>query len=94
MTVDKIAEEWVYVFVSKSGNAETYLGLYDEEKGINFIPAFQNKEDANACFLSIPREKGTSYEVQAVHIEEINAEASQNDFLVALVDKDGKIIKR
>jgi hypothetical protein len=94
MTVDKTNEEWVYVFVSKSGKAETYLGLYDEEKGINFIPAFQNKEDANTCFLSIPREKGVSYEVQAVHIEEIHAEAAQNDFLVALVDKEGKIIKK
>lgn len=93
MTVDKNDASWVYVFVSKSGVKETFLGLYNEEQEVNFIPAFASKDDANECFLTMPREKGIKYEVQAVHVEELEREATQNQFVVALVDKNGKIIK-
>lgn len=87
------AEDWVYVFVTGSEGNETFLGLYYEEKDVNFIPAFQTKDDANACFLTIPREKGITYQVQAIHIEELQEEASKNSFIVALVDQDGNVIK-
>lgn len=93
MTVDNNDGGWVYVFVSKAGNTETFLGLYNEEQAVNFIPAFESKDDANECFLTIPREKGKKYEVQAVHIEELEREATQNQFVVAMVDREGKIIK-
>ena len=93
MTEDKNAENWVYVFICKSDNEENYLGLYNKEQDVNFIPAFQTKDDANDCFLNIPREKGKRYEVQAVHIEELHENASNNNFVVALVDKEGRIIK-
>lgn len=93
MKEDKKAAEWVYVFVSKAEDDANYLGLYNEEKDVNFIPAFQTKDDANDCFLSIPREKGKRYEVQAVHIQELYEHASSNNFVVALVDKDGNILK-
>ena len=86
-------EGWVWVVVSEKGEGGHYLGLYDEEKKINFIPAFPSKEAANDCFTSLPREKGKKYEVQAVHIEELSRDAEEGGFTVALVDSDGKIIK-
>lgn len=70
-----------------------YLGLYDEEQDINFIPAFSSKESANDCFLQLPREKGKKYEVQAVHLDELTRDAEEAGFAVALVDADGRIIK-
>ncbi|WP_136799036.1 MULTISPECIES: hypothetical protein [Desulfosediminicola] len=93
MTSDKQSDEWVYVYVDKVGTEESYLGLYDQDKDVNFIPAFKTKDEANDCFLSIPREKGKKYEVQAVHVEELNDVAHKNNFLVTLVDGNGKIIK-
>lgn len=84
---------WLYVFVCEPGANESFLGLYNEEKEVNFIPAFQTKEDANDCFLTLPREKGKKYELQAVHIDELQEEATKNGFAVALVDSDGKVIK-
>lgn len=84
---------WVYVFVCNPGSDEHFLGLYDKAKDVNFIPAFQSKDDANDCFLSLPREKGKKYEVQAIHIEELSATATENGFIAALVDKDGNILK-
>lgn len=92
MTDNKDAEGWVYVFVSGSEGNENFLGLYNAEKGVNFIPAFRTKEEANDCYLDIPRDKGVKYEVQAIHIEELYADAEKNNFEVALVDQDGKLI--
>lgn len=93
MSENENAEGWVYVFVCEPGGQETFLGLYNKEKDINFIPAFRSREEANDCYLDIPREKGKKYELQAIHIEELNETAEENGFLVALVDGNGKIVK-
>ena len=83
---------WVYVFVCNPGQEESFLGLYNKEKEVNFIPAFQTRDEANDCFLNLPREKGKKYELQAVHIEELHDIATKSGFAVALVDSDGKVI--
>ncbi|MFT5698959.1 MAG: hypothetical protein ACI8ZB_001815 [Desulforhopalus sp.] len=88
----KISDEWVYVFVCDPGPGESYFGLYDEEKDLNFIPAFRTREEANDCFLELPRKKGVKHECQAVHVEEISEAAEKNGFVVTLVDSDGKVI--
>lgn len=89
----KDEKKWVYVFVCDPGSDESFLGLYNEAEEQHFIPAFSSKEDANDCFLTLPREKGKKYELQAVHIEELQEVAGENDFFVAMVDSEGKIIK-
>ena len=86
-------EGWVYVIVCNPGAKEQFLGLYNKEKGVDFIPAFPSKEAANDCFLTLPKEKGKKYEVQAIHIEELTVEATKNGFIVAMFDNDGNIIK-
>ncbi|WP_163338416.1 hypothetical protein [Desulfopila sp. IMCC35008] len=88
----KASESWVYVFVNGSAGQENFLGLYNKEKDVNFIPAFRTKEEANDCYLDIPREKGVKHELQAVHIEELYEIAVKNNFEVAIVDQDGKIV--
>jgi hypothetical protein len=86
-------EEWVYVFVcDPEKKDESFLGLYNEKKNVHFIPAFRTKEEANDCFLNMPRERGRKYELQAIHIEELYADATQNNFVVAIVDHEGKVV--
>ncbi|MDR3629396.1 MAG: hypothetical protein P4L42_03585 [Desulfocapsaceae bacterium] len=86
-------EGWVYVVVCDPGKNENFLGLYDKEMKIDFIPTFPTKDAANDCFLTMPKEKGRKYEVQAVHIEELTDVAAKNGFIVAMVDHDGHIIR-
>jgi len=86
-------EGWLWVVVRAKETDRHYLGLYDEEQDVNFIPAFESKEEANDCFLQLPREKGKKYEVQAVHIEELTKDAEKAGFSVAIVNGDGKIVK-
>lgn len=91
---EKASEKgWVYVVVCEPEKEATFLGLHDNEKNIDFIPAFESKEAANDCFLSLPREKGKKYEVQAVHIEELYQDAEENGFTVAILDAEGKAVK-
>ena len=86
-------EGWVYVIVCDPGENEQFLGLIEKEKNVNFIPAFANKDAANDCFLTLPKEKGKKYEVQAIHIDELTEDATKNGLIVAMVDNDGNIIK-
>ena len=86
-------EGWVYVIVCDPGENEQFLGLIEKEKNVNFIPAFPSKDAANDCFLTLPREKGKKYEIQAIHIDELTEDATKNGFIVAMVDNDGHIIK-
>lgn len=95
--MDKSAEQssegWLWVVVYDKDTEGHYLGLYDEERDANFIPAFDSKEAASDCFLDLPREKGKKYEIQAVHIEELTKDAEKAGFSIALVNQDGKIVK-
>ena len=86
------SDQWVFVFICDPGPNESYFGLYNEEKDINFIPAFRTREEANDCFLELPRKKGVKHECHAVHVDEINEAAAKNGFVVTLVDSDGKVI--
>ena len=92
-TENALEAGWVYVFVCDPGPSESFLGLYNAEKNVNFIPVFKNKNDANDCFLNMPREKGKKYELQAVLVEELQEQAEKNSFSVALVDDGGNVIK-
>ena len=91
MTEQKSSTGWVYVYVGGQEGNETFLGLYNEDLKIDYIPAFASKEAAQDHYLSLPRAKGEKYEVQAVHIEELRRDAEDNGFVVALVDEDGKV---
>ncbi len=86
-------EGWLYIVVCDPGKNEQFLGLYNKEKGVDFIPAFQSKDAANECFLTLPKEKGRKYEIQAIHVDDLNREAEKEGFIVAIVDNTGKIIK-
>jgi hypothetical protein len=93
MTENAKITGWVYVFVcDPEKKDESFLGLHNAEKDVHFIPAFRTKEEANDCFLNLPREKGKKYELQAIHIDELSAEATKNNFVVAMVDQDGKVV--
>ena len=87
------AEGWVFAIVCDQEKDNHYLGLYNEEKDVNFIPVFETREAAGDCFLSMPREKGKKYEIQAVHIEQISEDAEKSGFVVALFDGDGALVK-
>lgn len=92
----KIIEKdtWVFVIVKKAGSNEHLAGLHDDLDGLNFIPAFYEKDHAEKCLPAFFKDVKTDYEVQAIIYEELSSYASENDFMVYLVDVKGNIIEK
>ncbi len=85
---------WVFVMVQNPGSDEQIVGQIDEEKQINFIPAFLNKESAQQAAMFIPKQKGKKIEIQAIIFEDLLCYASENHFLIFVLDEDGKILHK
>ncbi|MBL0700872.1 MAG: hypothetical protein JJV92_08325 [Desulfosarcina sp.] len=92
IAIDK--EKWVFVVIQNPGVDELVAGLHDQDSGIDFIPAFKEKEEAAECFINMPREAGNRYEVQAMFLEDLENYASKNNFMIFFLDKQGKILDR
>lgn len=85
-------DTWVYVIVQNPGENEQFLGQYDQEHDLSFIPFFTNKEDAQQCFLNLPRDTTQKYEIQAIIYEDLIFHAKKNSYLLYQLDGSGKII--
>lgn len=91
MTAQLKKDDWVYVAVENPGDREQFVGYTDESSGISYIPAFPSKEEAQACFINLPRQTGKKYEVQAVLFGELAKDAAANRFLIFMLDGEGRI---
>ncbi len=84
-------QDWVYVAVENTAGRESFVGYRDEELKVAYLPAFADKEAAQACFINLPREPGKKYEIQAVLFEELVNDAASNNFLIFMLDGEGRI---
>lgn len=85
--------DWVYLFINNPGKGESFAGFLDEKLDIRFIPVFHEKESALICSGRF-MEGQPSFEVQAIHSEDLNSYAAQNDFLIFILDKTGAILEK
>ncbi len=92
MTVE--ATTWLYVAILKAGPSEQIVGQTDTEQDISFIPAFLDKESAQQAMFHLHLEKKKKYEVQAMIFEDLARHASENGFLVFVLDEEGKVLER
>ncbi len=88
------SDTWIFVVIQNPGKDEHFLGLHDDQMDVAYIPAFLNKDDAQSCLIHLPTERGKKYEVQAIMYEELAQDASQNGFLIFILDGDGNIIDK
>ncbi|MDY6906532.1 MAG: hypothetical protein SWH61_17820 [Thermodesulfobacteriota bacterium] len=91
MTPKPSRDDWVYVVVNNANSQPVFVGFDDEVSGIAYIPAFSTKEEAQDAFLSMPREPGGKYEIQAVFFGELARDALANGFLIFMLDSEGRI---
>lgn len=87
-------DSWIWVVVQNPGPNEQFLGQYDRDQDISFIPAFFEKEDAQQCLIHMATQKGDKYEVQAIFFGELTKDASQNGFMIFMLNADGKILEK
>ena len=80
---------WVWVLVQGSDADEQFVGLQDQD--IWFIPTFLTKDEASACMTDMPREKGKTYEVQAIRYQYLKRQAADSGFMLFILNGAGKI---
>jgi hypothetical protein len=87
-------DQWVWVVVQDPGQQEQFLGQLDQQENISFIPAFHSKEAAQQCFMSLARQKGSKYEVQAILYQELSKNAAADGFMIFLLNENGEVLEK
>ena len=87
-------DQWVWAIVQEPGKDESFLGQYDIEKEIYFIPVFRNNEEAADCLNYLIKDESKSYEAQAVLYEELCESAIKNKFMVFILNGSGEVLEK
>ena len=88
------ADQWVWVIVQDPGKDEKFLGQFDEEKDISFIPTFLKKEDAQKGLSRLKTDWDCVYEPQAVLYEELLAHSTKHGFILFILNGRGEILEK
>ena len=85
--------EWFYCIIQNpETNQDQLMGFKDDKTNMDFIPIFKTKEEAQQCFLLMPKDvMNQKYEVQAVIKEDIIAQAKNTGHKIFLMDEKGSI---
>jgi hypothetical protein len=88
------AESWVWVIVQGPEAAPQYMGQVDETSKDAFIPAFYSKEDAQLFLGRLASSRDKTSEVQAVCLADLSRDASENGFLIVMLDAGGRLLEK
>ena len=96
MEIDtNIKKQWIYVVVQDPGtSSEELMGFESGNIPEPFIPAFETKEEAQQCFLIMPKDlMKRKYEIQAIIREDLVNKAKENGYKIFLMDEKSTIKK-
>ena len=85
---------WVWVVVMDPGENEQFLGQYNQEEEVSYIPTFLEKEEALQSLENLAREQGHEYEVQAIQYEDLARNAVENGFMLFILNAKGEILEK
>ena len=89
-------DKWFYVVIQDPGtSSEELMGFQtDSTPPLNFIPAFESKEEAQQCFLIMPKSvMERKYEIQAIIKDDLLGQAATSGYSVFLMDDKSTIKK-
>lgn len=87
-------ESWVWAIVQNPGSNESFLGQQDATNDIKFVPAFYDKDSALRCMNGFSKEASSTYEPQAVILEDLLSYTNKHGFIIFLLDNEGKILEK
>jgi len=86
--------DWLHVIVCSKDDLEYYMGMHDHTGGVDFIPVFEHREEAESCLQSLGKKSGIHYQVMAVLGTELIKSCTDKNYIIALVDKNGTLIRQ
>jgi len=87
-------ESWVWVVAQKKGSEEEIVGQHYEGEDVSFIPAFLESDAAKKSYNNMALAQDESAEIQAIRFKYLKEEASQNGFLIFLINEKGEILDK
>lgn len=87
-------DSWVWVVVQNPDKNEQLLGQHDKEGDISYIPTFLEKDEALKCYNLLTLEKSQKYEVQAIIYEDLTRQASENGFMLFILNGSGEVLDK
>lgn len=87
-------DSWVWVVVQKTDMQEEIVGQHYEKENISFIPAFLKKDDAQNAYKKMALAPGITAEIQTIRLKHLKIEASQNGFLIFIINENMEIIDK
>ena len=84
--IDK--NRWVYILIQNPGDNEEYVAF--EEDGVNFVPAFDTKEEAASWKQRVPGADESKLEVQAFFLTELRRETIERGYRIYILDNQGQ----
>jgi len=87
-------DTWIWVVVQNPGADEQFLGQHDQKQDVSYIPAFFGKDDAQQCLIHMATRREDKYEVQAILFEELAKDAAKNNFMIFMLNGEGKILEK
>ncbi len=84
-------ETWIWVIIQNPGNKEQILCQHDTTNDIKFIPSFYEKDHALMCINQFQKEEKAEFEPQAMFYDEVLNYASNNGFLIFMLNEKGII---
>jgi hypothetical protein len=94
MKNDENREDWVWVAVAQSPDGDSLLGQEDSETAEQFIPYFPSKEEGQAGMNGLKKEIGKTYDLQAIHYEELMDRARDTGFALYRLDAQGRVLEK
>ncbi len=85
---------WVWGVVLNPEKDENLLGQYDEENQVSFIPIFLERDETLKSLHNLAMEKGKKYEIQAILYEDVSRYASENGFMIFILNGDGEVLDK
>ena len=86
--------DWVFLIVQNPGPGEQIVGQHDTDADVSYIPVYLSKEDATQGLLHLALDKSIKYEIQAFIFSEVRDQATENRFLIYVVDVDGNVLQK
>lgn len=86
-------DQWVWVVIQDPGEKELFLGQYDEEKGVSYIPIFLEREAAKKGMNFLAKEEGRKYEIQAIQYGHLLMDVVKEGFNILLMDDSGNRVE-
>ncbi|MDY6967665.1 MAG: hypothetical protein SVR08_03265 [Spirochaetota bacterium] len=86
--------QWVWIIVQEKNGNEQFLGQYDNKSNESYIPTFLEKDDALQCINLLTRDKSIKHEIQAIQFEDLGQSASQNGFLLFVLNGEGEVLEK